>query len=85
MNFWDLCVACWNALGRLCSACWCVIAHMLRLTYRYWYIVITLIILALAGGYYISRYENTTFRVNAIVKRKEYIFCDELPKIVDDW
>ena len=66
MNFWDLCVACWNALGRLCSACWCVIAHMLRLTYRYWYIVITLIILALAGGYYISRYENTTFRVNAI-------------------
>ena len=25
------------------------------------------------------------FRLNAIEKRKEYIFCDEVPKIVDDW
>ncbi len=25
------------------------------------------------------------FRVNAIAKRIKYIFCDELPKIEDDW
>ena len=32
-----------------------------------------------------SEDKRETFRVNAIVKRKEYIFCDEPPKIVDDW
>ena len=66
MNFWDLCVTCAHAIGRLCVAGWHVIAHMTRLTYRYWYIVITLLVLAVAGGYYVSRYDNTTFRVNAI-------------------
>ena len=25
------------------------------------------------------------FRLNAIAKRAKYIFCDELPKIEDDW
>ena len=32
-----------------------------------------------------SEDKRETFRVNAIVKRKEYIFCDEPPKMVDDW
>lgn len=32
-----------------------------------------------------SEEKRETFRVNAINKRKEYIFCDEPPKIVDDW
>ena len=32
-----------------------------------------------------SEDKRETFRINAITKRKEYIFCDELPKIVDDW
>ena len=25
------------------------------------------------------------FRINAISKRSKYIFCDELPRIEDDW
>ena len=25
------------------------------------------------------------FRLNAIAKRKDVIFCDELPRVVDDW
>ena len=29
--------------------------------------------------------ERERFRLNAIEKRKEYIFCDEVPKVVDDW
>ena len=66
LNFWDLCVTCAHAIGRLCVACWHIIEHMLRLTYRYWYIVITLLVLAVAGGYYVSRYDNTTFRINAV-------------------
>ena len=66
MNFFDLCVACWQALVRACAACWRVLARMIRLTYRYWYIVITLVLLAIGFGYYYSRYDNTTFRVNAV-------------------
>lgn len=29
--------------------------------------------------------DRESFRLEAIAKRKEYIFCDELPKIEDDW
>ena len=32
-----------------------------------------------------SEDRRESFRINAISKRKEYIFCDELPKVVDDW
>lgn len=32
-----------------------------------------------------SEEKREIFRVNAIEKRKNYIFCDDLPKIVDDW
>ena len=66
MNFFDLCVACWHALGRFCAWCWSVLSRMLRLTYRYWWLVITMIILALAAGYYYTRFDNRTFRVNAV-------------------
>ncbi len=32
-----------------------------------------------------SEDKREDFRVNCIVKRKEVIFCDEAPKIEDDW
>lgn len=66
MNFFDLCVAIWHALGRLCAQCGKLLARMLRLTYRYWWLIITMVILALAAGFYITRHENTTHRINAI-------------------
>lgn len=66
MNFFDLCVAFCRAIGRACVALWHILERMIRLTYRYWYIVITLVLLAVGGAYYLTRYENTTFRVNAI-------------------
>ena len=66
MNFWDLCVAFGNAIGRGCAACGRLLARMLRLTYRYWWIVLTLTVLAVAGALYYTRFDNITFRVNAI-------------------
>ena len=66
MNFWDLCVTIARGIGRACVAIWNVIARMIRLTFRYWYIVVTLVLLAVGFGYYYSRYDNTTFRVNAV-------------------
>lgn len=66
MNFWDLCVTIARGIGRACVAIWNVIARMIRLTVRYWYIVVTLVLLAVGFGYYYSRYDNTTFRVNAV-------------------
>lgn len=66
MNFFDLCVACGRAIGRGCVAFGRLLGHMLRLTYRYWWIVITLVVLAAAVALYYTRHENTTYRVNAI-------------------
>ena len=43
MNFFDLCAACGRAIGRGCAACWRMIERMLRLTYRYWWLVLTLV------------------------------------------
>ena len=66
MNFIDLCVACGRAIGRGCKACGRMLGQMTRLTYRYWWIVITFIALAIAAALYYSRDENLTFRVNAV-------------------
>jgi len=67
MNFFDLCVACVRAIGRGCKAFGRLLAHMLRLTVRYWWIVLPTFGLALGLGYYNTRYENTTYKVNAVV------------------
>ena len=66
MNFFDLCVACGRAIGRCCKACWDLFAHMLRLTYRYWWVVITLVVLVLAGAWFYTRPANLTYKVNAV-------------------
>lgn len=66
MNFWDLCVALGSAIGRGCSALWQLLARMIRLTYRYWWVVVTLLLVALALAWYITRPDNTKYRVNAV-------------------
>lgn len=66
MNFFDLCVAGWHALGRLCAACGRVLSRMARLSYRYWWLVGTVVILALAGGWYYTRKSNLTYRIDAV-------------------
>lgn len=65
MNFIDLCVACGRAIGRGCQWLWRVLERMIRLTYRYWYIVVTLVVLAVAAAIYHTRPRNIVYRVNA--------------------
>lgn len=66
MNFWDLCVACARALGKACVGIWHVIARMIRLTCKYWYIVVPIVVLAIAAAIYHTRKDNIKYRVNAI-------------------
>ena len=66
MNFFDLCVAFGRAIGRGCAACWRVLERMIRLTYRYWYIVLTILILFIAAALYYSRPENLKYKMNAV-------------------
>ena len=65
MNFWDLCVTIAHGIGRGIVALWNVLARMIRLTYRYWYIVITLIVLGIAAAIFHTRPDNIQYRVNA--------------------
>ena len=66
MNFFDLCVACAHAIGRGFKACWQLFLHMLQLTYRYWWVVLTLVVLGIAAALYYTRKENLTYKVNAV-------------------
>ena len=66
MNFLDLCVAIGRVIGRGCVAAWHLLEHMLRLTYRYWWIVLTLVVLAVAASLYYTRRANTIYKVNAV-------------------
>ena len=65
-NFFDLCVLCARAIGRACVAFGHLLAHMVRLTYRYWWIVLTVLALAAAAALYYTRHSNTIYRVNAV-------------------
>lgn len=66
MNFIDLCVACGRGIGRAIKACWQLFLHMIQLTYRYWWIVLTIIALGLAAALYYTRHGNVTYKVNAV-------------------
>lgn len=66
MTFFDLCAACGRAIGRGCAAFGRMVARMLRLTYRYWWLVLTLTLAALAAALYYSRTENLTYKVRAV-------------------
>lgn len=66
MNFFDLCVAFGRAIGRGCKAFMRLLEHMLHLTYRYWWLVMTFIVLAVAAALYYTRKDNLTFKVNAV-------------------
>lgn len=66
MNFFDLCVACVHAIGRGLKACWQLFLHMLKLTYRYWWVVLTIVALGIAAALYYTRKENLTYKANAV-------------------
>ena len=66
MNFWDLCVTCGRAIGRGCVALWHLFSRMLRLTFRYWWLVITLVLATLVATFFYTRYDNITYKVNSV-------------------
>ena len=66
MNFFDLCAAIGRWIGQACAACGNLLAHMLRLTYRYWWVVCTVLVLAVAAALYYTRPDNITYKVNAV-------------------
>lgn len=66
MNFFDLCVVCGRVIGRLCAACWHLLERMIRLTYRYWWIVLTLVALSIAAALYYTRHDNLTYKIDAV-------------------
>ena len=65
-NFFDLCAACGRGISRCCVAVGRVLARMCRLTYRYWWVVLTLILLAIAAALYHTREGNLVYKVNAV-------------------
>ncbi|MBQ7632315.1 MAG: hypothetical protein IJS82_06125 [Paludibacteraceae bacterium] len=67
MNFFDLCAAGARAIGRLCVAFWRLLVHMLRVSYRYWWVVLPVIILGLAAAFYYTRPSNIKHNVNTVV------------------
>ena len=66
MTFIDLCVACGRGIANGCKAFGRLLARMVRLTYRYWWVVITCVLLALAAALYFTRCENLTYKMQAV-------------------
>lgn len=66
MTFIDLCVACGRGIANGCKACCRLLTHMIRLTYRCWWVVITCVALAFACALYLTRCENLTYKMNAV-------------------
>lgn len=66
MNFWDLCVTIGRGVGKCFAALGRLIGRMVRLSYRYRWIVLTMVVLALAAALYYTREDNLKYRVNAV-------------------
>ena len=67
MNLFDFCRACFRAIGRGIKACWNALTAMIRLTYRQWWIVLVVIVAALAVANFYARKTNRIYKVEAIV------------------
>lgn len=66
MNFFDLCVACARLIGRGFVALGQLCGKMIRLTYRYWWLVLPIVVLACSAAIYHTRRDNLTYKANAI-------------------
>ena len=66
MNFWDLCRACWSGILRGCRAVCGWGGALVRLTYRKWWIVLPILVLAIVAALYYSRQDNLNYKVRAV-------------------
>lgn len=67
MNLYDVCRESVRAIGRGIKACGKGLASMLRLTYRQWWVVLIVVVLALVAANYWARRSNRIHKVEAIV------------------
>ena len=67
MNFFDLCKACANGIGRACRAFWNLLVKMIRLSYRQWWIVLIFVVAALVAANFYARRDNRRYKVEAVV------------------
>lgn len=66
MNFFDLCVAFCRAIGRGIKACGNLLAQMIHVTYRQWWIVLIVVVAAIVLANIYSRSSNRTYKVEAV-------------------
>ena len=66
MNLFDLFAAFFRWIGKVCVGFWNLCLNSVRLSLRYWYIVVPVVILFGAAGIYYSRPINRIFKVEAI-------------------
>lgn len=67
MNLFDLCVLGCKGIGKGLTALWHFGGKAVRLTLRKWWITLPVMALFVGLGAYYSRWENRTFKVNALV------------------
>ncbi len=67
LNLWELCLICFNAIGKACRWIWQLCTSTLRLSLQLWYIVLPLVIVGIACGAYYSRKDNRIYRVGTMV------------------
>lgn len=67
MNLFDLIVLCCKAIGRFFCRCFHTLGSMLRLSFRRWYIVLPVVLLALGVALYYARPSNRMYKVGVMV------------------
>lgn len=66
MNLFDLCIICAKAIGRFCKSVIRFCGKVVQLSFRKWWIVVPVMVVAIAGTCYFSRKENLIYKVNAV-------------------
>ena len=67
MNLYDVCREFFRAIGRGIQACGNILAAMLRISFRQWWIVLVVVLAALIAANYYARRSNRIHRVEAVV------------------
>lgn len=66
-TLWDLCVACFHGIAYGIRSLIAITGRSLQISYRHWWLVGLVVIIALAGALYYTRQDNRKYKVNAIV------------------
>lgn len=66
MSFFDLCVTIGRAIGRGCVALGRLCGRMIQLSCRYWWVVLTCVVLTLVATLYATREQNLKYDMYAV-------------------